>query len=837
MNGNSPMILDPVAEPGSVVAEPVAVDTSRVTKWVLGYVNDAKKRAEEVSRTHIWDRVIAENKAYGMHDTVLDPQDAGIKAASLDQQYEVRTKDLSDQVDEMTALLLDMQNSGELIRFVAKPGITEAQVALTQKVQESLLKEKDWQGEQRKFVGRFVRLCFAGFRVCRSHEKTFITERVEVPLRRQEQVMQPAIDPSTGLPAVDPYTMQPVMQPVMQTIEMYTDGALFERGFDYESIMNGSALRSALAEDGYFFVGVADMREDGTYDTLLCTQCKEASQNFVYIRAINPRYIAIADPTRSCKDQPSIHEYQYLTINELRKAHFLNTDALKKDGRPITSSEKQVPGNSSDTGQAQSKLTVNVYEIVESWMEIPWKDATRDGKFSEDELRAFAIENGFPVEELTYYSAKWCVHHHHDITLQAIYPGYMMDKSEHPFEGDSFIYGDGQFSGNSQMERLSNVASNMLAFLNMTARGLKKNLYQSKIISSRLGLSVDDIRKLDQNGGFVVVEGGLQDIESEIHTFQVPDVTNSGMGMVNYFEEKLRGLGVPSILAGEGQADTATQDTINNRRGQTIVNEAFGRMMRVYKEILRKHLSVMVNSFTESRYTDIVGEDGMTMTRKWTTPKEVTDKIDLVPMISFNEGEKQRMIQFLLGLMNIVAPVMGPPSVKALLKLAMEKFGIDPSDIAKIEGSSGSATNVHQEVEAMLHDPDSQVEVRMEDPHQLCIQVAAASLAMDKLRYEQLGLPQPERANVMEYIKMHEAMIQQQQMMAMMQQMAQGGPPEQGPQGKPVQGRADGGPGDDQGDARQTGQAVGAGNKGPMSAAGLTGQGSVGLVKGAPAGI
>ncbi len=416
----------------------------------------------------------------------------------------------------------------------------------------------------------------------------------------------------------------------------------------------------------------------------------------------------------------------------------------------------------------------------------------------------------------------------------------MSDKSQHPFDGESFVFGDGEFSGNSQLERLSNVASNMLAILNMAARGLKKNLYGSRIISDRLGLTESQIKQLDQYGGTVQIEGGLQDLDDSIHVVQYPDTSQSSMAMVHYFKEQLRGLGVPSILAGEGQADTATQDTINNRRGQTIVNEAFGRMMGVLIRAYTQHLKVMVNSFTAARYVPIVGEDGMTLQNRWTKPNEITDKLDVRPMVAFNDSEKQRATQFLLGLMNIIAPLpQMPPNVKALLQLAMEKFGLDSSDIQRVLGADGSLTNVHQEIQAMLADPDLSPVVKMEDPHMVCIQMAQMTLMKEQQRYAEMGMPPPQFANIMEYIQLHEGLLQQQQLLAMLQQPPGGGP-EQGQgemQGKPVQARADGGPGTEEGGARQTGQSVGAGNKGPMSAAGLTGQGSVGLVKGAPAGI
>src|SRR5690606_17838055 len=153
------------------------------------------------------------------------------------------------------------------------------------------------------------------------------------------------------------------------------------------------------------------------------------------------------------------------------------------------------------------------------------------------------------------------------------------------------------------------------------------------------------------------------------------------------------------------------QDSINNRRGQTVVNDAFRRFISMTMKSFRKHLGTVLETFTAGRYVHIVGEDGTTLTRRWVRPSEVTDELDIVPMIQFNEAEKQRMSQFFLGLINILAPVQGPEVVLELAKLAMEKYGVDQCDIDRVTNSVGSYTNVHQEIEAMLLDPDLQVEV------------------------------------------------------------------------------------------------------------------------------
>src|SRR5690606_12043118 len=315
------------------------------------------------------------------------------------------------------------------------------------------LSEKGWENEKRLFVGRFVRNCYAGLKTCRSHEISYITERVEVPVYAEQPVLdhlgQPVFNEQTG-------------QPAIARIPQYTDDALLRKGYSPDQLEDGSAIRSEMAMQGLTFAGIADMREDGTYDNILCTRCRETTQDFVYIKAINARRLAIADPTRATKDQPSIHEYHYLTANELRKCRFGNVDALVKDGKPITDSGMQNPGGGTTGPNAKATLKQPVYEIVESWLEIPWKQAALDGEFSEDELRAFAVEQGFPDSEYGYPSYKWQVWHNGDVVLLGAGVTYHMKKDEHVYKGESFSFSDGEFCGNSQLESLSNVAPNML---------------------------------------------------------------------------------------------------------------------------------------------------------------------------------------------------------------------------------------------------------------------------------------------------------------------------------------------------------------------------------------
>jgi len=817
-------LLQGVAGLQGVEAQPVqglatVVDTKGVRDWLLGYLDSSAKRAYDVSKVGIWPNVEASDAAYGLNKKAIDPQEAGIKAASAKANFEIHTADLADQADEMTAVIDDLTTSGPIRRLVPKAGVTEHTAELMTKIQDAMLAEKNIREEIRTFEGRFVRHLYGGMKICRTYERTYITERVEVPVRVPQPVLdmygQPMLDPMTGMPAT-------------QMVGVYDDEALLNRGFDPEAILNGTALRSALAEDGYTFVGIADQRQDGSSDNLLCNKCKPIERSYVYIKAMDTRRIAFSDLSRPIQDQPSVHEYHYMSETQLKKAGF-DPASIKDAGKKITNTNQQAPGETLKEPTATFGDDQCRYEVVETWSEIPWRSGIEQGKFDEQQLRAFAIEQGFPVEEVKYESQKWCSFHSGGGVLLRIYPNYMGGefKDEYPYEMDSFIHSDGKLAGQSLLTRLSNPCANKLAFLNLTGVGVKKNLYQPMFVSSRLDLSDDELSEMQEAGCVKRIDSQLG-IEQDIYIHQQPDVSGSGMKMVSYFDQSVRQLGVPAVLAGEGSADTATQASINNRRGQTIVTDSVRRMIGVIARAYKKHLKVVVDSFTTSRFIDIVGEDGSTLTQQWVMPNELTDKLEVEPMVSLDQGDKQRLAQTLMGMANILATIF-PEGAKEVALLAMRYSGISETDIAKIEGAGGSLTNVYQEIESMVHDPELKVEVRMDDPHPVCIQMAQTAIMEIQKRAMDLGIEPQDTSNLDEYIQVHTAMQQHIEMQAQMQAMLTGEDPNAGPKGKPKQAPKGGEPDSEEGDARQGAQFDSPGNKGPMSAAGLTGQGSVGL--------
>src|SRR5690606_19161604 len=142
----------------------------------------------------------------------------------------------------------------------------------------------------------------------------------------------------------------------------------------------------------------------------------------------------------------------------LRKCYYKNLKILR-DSTGIKSTNQQQPGSSATQVAIGSLEQTPVYEIVDSWLEIPWAEWVEDSKISEDELRALATAYGFPAQGMGYATWRWCVTHSKD-AIHAVYPSYMMDKSQHPYEGESFIDSDGECIGQGLMVRLSNIVAN-----------------------------------------------------------------------------------------------------------------------------------------------------------------------------------------------------------------------------------------------------------------------------------------------------------------------------------------------------------------------------------------
>lgn len=789
----------PAVEPSPLfqLPAPPPVSAERFYSKMLAFCHGQASKARVVSKTEIWDAVDAAKVVYGSWRKAVQAPEAG-----KDKNFVIDGQDMADHVDEMAALIVDLLlSSDELFRLESKPGATQEQADLTLSVQLAALREKDFQGELRKTVARWLKFRYGGLKVCRTCETKFATERVDVPR------------------------------------DLYVDEILLARGFMPEQLQDGTALKTALAEDGYTFQGLSDESDipgpngEPQYTMILCTRTFRDEREYVYLESISPRLIAISDINRRAENQHTIHEYRYLTIPEMRRSYYKNLDKLSKL-QANTSPTHQPGGTSStDTAPTTTNLEFPVYEMVDTWTEAPIDKWIEDGDVTIEEVKKACEENGFPYTDLLYpiygmdgtesyvtTGAKVCFVHYQDQCWNKFYSNYLLDKSEFPHDTESFVYDEDRFCAQGMMERMSSFAAMLYQFRNMTARCMRRQLNQSRIVSKRLNLTPEELKPLDEEGGTVMFNGQAVDLQQDLKIFEVPDVTDAGFKFIDYCEMGLRRLSVPAVLAGEADSKTATQDVMNNRRGQTVVNESFSRLVKMIKRSLRKHLGAVLVSFTRSRNVEILGEDGMTISNRWIRPCDLTDKIEHQMLVDFNDANKAQQAQFLLSLVNVFAPMLMPPEIRAMLEVCMRLGKLSRQDVQKIEQSLGSLTNAQQEVEAMLIDSDLKPHIRMDDPHPICIFLAEQALGMEMQKAMATGMPPPPRDNIIQYIETHKAMDMQMKAIAAMQQPEQAA----GPKGKPKQEPKDG-PSGEEGNARKEAQQGSPADGGIQSPAGMTG--------------
>jgi hypothetical protein len=374
------------------------------------------------------------------------------------------------------------------------------------------------------------------------------------------------------------------------------------------------------------------------------------------------------------------------------------------------------------------------------------------------------------------------------------------------------------FCGQGMMERMSGAAAALHAFRNMVAQNMRKNLALNMLVSKRIAVTDDDLKRLDGIGEKIWYNGQAVDLQQDLRVFEYPDYTKPGMDQVGYYENKIRSLGVPAVLAGEGSADTATQDVLNNRRGQTTVNESFRRLVEMVMRSIEKMIGAVNLAITRGQWIEKAGEEGAATQLIWVTPSDITDKVEVVPQVSFDDANNMAMAQFLMALSNVFGRMLLPPEVRAMLMVCLQLGRVPRKFVEQIEQSFGSITNVQQEIEAMLRDENCRPKINMSDPHPICIAMAEMALVQQATILQQHGLPFMPPQNITEYIEAHKAMLMQMQMLTQLQQ-----PQDAGPKGNPVQQPNDG-PNDAKGETRQIAQNNSPSDAGAMTNGGMTGQ-------------
>jgi hypothetical protein len=294
------------------------------------------------------------------------------------------------------------------------------------------------------------------------------------------------------------------------------------------------------------------------------------------------------------------------------------------------------------------------------------------------------------------------------------------------------------------------------------------------------------------------------------------------MAGIALLQNDIASFGTPPIMQGNGNADTATQDAINNSRGQQKLNNPFERMVYgVSVQVWEDLRDLIFLNYTESQYIQVAGEDGVAMARtKWVTPEQVSNRFKIVPNAAFDFADRNAKAQQLIAMLNIMmgSGMVTPETAMKMAAGIYEYMGFTRQEINDWTNNQGTGTDPNEEIRVMLENPHQFITVRPDDPHQICVVLGMQAAQ----QFPQLG----QQWNFMQYMQMHQLYMEMQAQAQAAEAQAKGGP-----KGPPKQVEEDTPTTQEGTEARQPGQ-LNSAPDGGMSAMGMTGQGGMAAMGG-----
>lgn len=816
--------LSPLEQPPP---PPPVGDPTLVEKKVLEFSEFNAVFALQRTKDFISQRIATCDQAYCGKQKMTVPSEAG-----ADLNYKLDIPELPDQVDDATAIDVDLLLGGELYAAIAQNGESQESVDITKDVVDAELENKNYKSEVYDLAFRFEKYPYTCWKAECSCETVQSSNRYEIP----------------G--------------------EQYSDQMLQQNGFLLPGMSPDVAFNAALKFDGHQkFIGMNQPepppppppgqsnpmmpQPPAPLPSLLMQEDVNKEIYCYYPRAVHPRRMTFSDFNRKIQQQYSAHEYHYLTKNELKS--WKGVQNIDKIGDPNGGGRCSPDGTQAPTSQnpnggiSQVNKNFEAYEVTETWQQIPYMEWMASGDYQQQDLDAYASMYGLKSEELIKNGLDYFrVFHIENRCILKSEVNYLMNRTENPYEVESAISGDDKLVGQAIVERLADPATAFYIFVNLLADNARMRLYQPTVFASRANIDQDKFYKdLFKPNGRLKVDGNMP-LTDMIQFLEVPDNTNTAMSAIEFFGGQIHDKGTPPSLTGEARDRTATQTNINQQRGQTRVNSKIRRLHEnVIIPTLRKIWQMVVMNFTESRYVEVAGSDGTQIDqRKWIQPKDVTDKVKIVAPNTFDYGQMQIEAQLLISLCNVFMPMMPPQQASQIMRLILQKSRIPRHEINDIMNPPGSPEQIMKDIKAMADDPNFNPQVKMEDNHQLCLSYGGIMAQQFLETGGQLGINQ-QQPNFDSWMQQHQVLAQQQMdmMMAQMPPQGVGGPQSPNgngaPKGPPQQvPPPDQQPNDAAGMARRTGQAHGPSDNGVRTNSGLTGRAAPPRpVPGPPAGV
>ncbi|MCX7719481.1 MAG: hypothetical protein N2111_13910 [Candidatus Sumerlaeaceae bacterium] len=581
---------------------------------------------------------------------------------------------------------------------------------------------------------------------------------------------------------------------------------------EYERIMVPGPEYEAALMAGWEPIGEVPTTIDFNRQYPMTRRGQKLEQRFP-IRAINPRNFCKYDLQRRGEKAISCHEFWCMTKEEMERARFRNIESVAGD----PTGDNSLNPRPSQVFMPDSGGPIKSWIVWETWTELPWETWLAEKKISPEDLDAF-LEFHDIVPGEVFIKQKWQVFHVKQKAILKVCANPLANPEEYPYECESYFALDNEDVGLSFLEIVSDLNNLLAAFYNLLFDCVRRSLYKPSVLNRQSGVTREKMEALFKPNGVLEIDVNMP-IEDAIKFVDSADITPSILNIISDVRALCRTFGVPEINLGLANAETATQDQISRQTGSQKTNMAFRRfIMHVLVPTIYKIIGLVYRNFSEERYIEVIGENGLVLAaRQLVSPEDITNKISVQPVASFDLVSKNIRINQLISLENVFGRVLTPEQHNKILAKVLEYMNQPQAVIDEITLAGGSQTEVFEEIKVMRQDPNVEVKVRADDNHMLAIQAV-----MQEAQNNPSFLAQP---NVREYVAQHLAFQQAIVAQQILNSQLQGGAQQQ-PLGGGRRPQSVIPPMTEEGITRQQAQFASPQDQGLYTNAGITGTGS-----------
>jgi hypothetical protein len=720
-------------------------NAEKVRTWLLNWLWSNTKHAKDQTATFHAALDAAELSFKGK-------QFAPPKDASKQQGSEIEFEEHKNQVNIVTAVMAkNVKRSGRTFRVQAINGEIQSRADATQAVMDAELEETGWEREIYRMLFRFNKFDSAGMKL--------ICDFSEVVEPRRYEIAVDEVIPHMG-----------------------------------EMDMQGKP---------YSVIGPADQTEpNGDFNKVLFETHEVKSKMRVGGKALEMRNIVVLDPKRpSMQQQPYIGESHIYTEDELEDNTMfrVNWDKMgAANANDKHSPTTETPAQATGTGGTSPNF--KQWEVWESHSQIPWKRGLRKQDFNQYDLDAFIKEERGPESSSgdCDIPQNWIVYHVENKALLKIDPTYHPDKKAHVYYTCSYVEGDTELFGQSFMRQVQPLSNGMNMFANQALDNARTRGDISAFVDTACDLTPANFAEIrDGRNKMVAMEfpGGrtVKDCMAFVGEI-IPNTFPDNMAGYTLCKQEARTFGAPDVIQGRAGSETATQDTMNNERGQEKIDYPFGRViMDVAVPILQGVRELVFKHFDNPRIISIAGEEGATLNEpRVITRGQITNRFKIIPMANFDFNQQWRATM-LLQAMNIVGRVAPPETLMKIFALFLEYNGEDRHRINELTDNVGRGTNAEQELRVMMYNYDERMQDRLradDDPLERLMAIRrimgdpASSIPGDPEKAQKLGA----NPNFQEYVQKCLDLLAMQE--SRMKGMAPPPPGQEQQQGAPQKGPA-----------------------------------------------